>query len=203
MLNLSHLFVQKSTFIFELDQVLIPEKDYDLQVYYLFANFIEYLETFPKATEMVEFMNKHYQIHGAKNMFEEVVATFGIDKKYEENLALLFTNAKLPLKILLYKEALEVLQDLIVNRKAIYILTSGNPQTQLNKITQTEWNGLDKYLKVYFVDEYEEKPSYKSLEILLKENGIDKNNAVLIGFNQTDKQMATNFGITYECLSIT
>jgi phosphoglycolate phosphatase-like HAD superfamily hydrolase len=136
-------------------------------------------------------------------MFEEVVATFGIDKKYEENLALLFTNAKLPLKILLYKEALEVLQDLIVNRKAIYILTSGNPQTQLNKITQTEWNGLDKYLKVYFVDEYEEKPSYKSLEILLKENGIDKNDAVLIGFNQTDKQMATNFGITYECLSIT
>jgi phosphoglycolate phosphatase-like HAD superfamily hydrolase len=74
---------------------------------------------------------------------------------------------------------------------------------QLNKITQTEWHGLDKYLKVYFVDEYEEKPSAKALEILLQENNIDREKAVLIGNNQTDKQMADNFGITYAALSIT
>jgi phosphoglycolate phosphatase-like HAD superfamily hydrolase len=174
MLNFSHLYTQKDAFIFELDQVLVPQKDYDLQVYYLFANFIEYLETFPNAADMVEFMNKRYQIKGNENMFEDLVATFGIDNKYKVNLELLFTNAKLPLKILMYKEALELLQDLVVNRKNIFILTSGKPQMQLNKITQTEWHGLDKYLKVYFADEYEEKPSAKALEVLLKENNIDR-----------------------------
>jgi phosphoglycolate phosphatase-like HAD superfamily hydrolase len=202
MLNLNHLYPQKSTFIFELDQVLIPEKEYDLQVYYLFTNFIEYLETFPNANEMLEFISKRYELHGKQNMFNELVSVFGIDKKYEENLALLFSNAKLPLKILLYKEALELLEDLVANRKNIYILTAGNPQTQLNKITQTEWNGLDQYLKVYFVDEYEQKPSAKALEILINENNIDRDKVVLFGLNQTDKQMATNFGITLENLLI-
>jgi phosphoglycolate phosphatase-like HAD superfamily hydrolase len=135
-------------------------------------------------------------------MFNELVSVFGIDKKYEENLALLFSNAKLPLKILLYKEALELLKDLVANKKNIYILTAGNPQTQLNKITQTEWNGLDQYLKVYFVDEYEQKPSAKALEILINENNIDRDKVVLFGLNHTDKQMATNFGITLENLLI-
>jgi phosphoglycolate phosphatase-like HAD superfamily hydrolase len=203
MLNLNHLYHNKSAFIFELDQVLIPSKDYDLQVYYLFANFIEYLEAFPNAKDMIEFITKRYQIKGNENMFEEVKATFGIDVKYQENLKLLFTNAKLPLKILLYKESLELLQDLVVNRKRLFILTSGNPKMQLNKITQTEWNGLDQYLKVYFADEYEAKPSAKALEVLLNENKIEKNDAVLIGFNQTDKQMALNFGIRFETLPTT
>ena len=197
MLNLDHLYHNKNAFIFELDQVLIPSKDYDLQVYYLFANFIEYLEAFPNAKDMIEFITKRYQIKGNENMFEEVRATFGIDVKYQENLKLLFTNAKLPLKILLYKESLMLLQDLVVNRKRLFILTSGNPKMQLNKIIQTEWNGLDQYLKVYFADEYEEKPSCKALEQLLNDHQIDREEAVLIGTQEIDKQMASDFGITY------
>jgi phosphoglycolate phosphatase-like HAD superfamily hydrolase len=203
MLNLDHLYHNKNTFIFELDQVLIPSKDYDLQVYYLFANFIEYLEAFPNAKDMIEFITKRYQIKGNENMFEEVRATFGIDVKYQENLKLLFTNAKLPLKILLYKESLMLLQDLVVNRKRLFILTSRNPKMQLNKIIQTEWNGLDQYLKVYFADEYEEKPSCKALEQLLNDHQIDREEAVLIGTQEIDKQMASDFGITYKTLSIT
>jgi phosphoglycolate phosphatase-like HAD superfamily hydrolase len=203
MLNLDHLYHNKNAFIFELDQVLIPSKDYDLQVYYLFANFIEYLEAFPNAKDMIEFITKRYQIKGNENMFEEVRATFGIDVKYQENLKLLFTNAKLPLKILLYKESLMLLQDLVVNRKRLFILTSRNPKMQLNKIIQTEWNGLDQYLKVYFADEYEEKPSCKALEQLLNDHQIDREEAVLIGTQEIDKQMASDFGITYKTLSIT
>ncbi|MBC7653467.1 MAG: hypothetical protein H7098_03215, partial [Oligoflexus sp.] len=61
----------KNAFIFELDDVLIPQKDYDLQVYYLFANFIEYLEAFPPAQEMLAFIAKRYEINGQWLMFEE------------------------------------------------------------------------------------------------------------------------------------
>lgn len=42
-------------FIFDLDQVLYPEKDFLLQVYYLFAQFIEYSEQ-KQATEILRFM---------------------------------------------------------------------------------------------------------------------------------------------------
>lgn len=187
----------KNAFIFELDDVLIPQKDYDLQVYYLFANFIEYLETSPPAKEMLAFMTKHYEINGQLSIFEETAKTFGLDLKYQENINLLFTNAKLTLKLLLYKEALALLQELIINRKQIYLLTSGNPPQQLNKIIQTEWHGLDKYLKVYFADEFEPKPSLKSLEYLIEENGLNREEIMIISNHFNDEQLANNAKIDF------
>ncbi|WP_026903171.1 HAD hydrolase-like protein [Pedobacter glucosidilyticus] len=200
MINYKDLDAHKKAFIFELDDVLIPEKDYDLQVYYLFANFVEYLETFPPAQDMVDFAKKRYEIHGKDGMFKAIQETFGIALKYEENLNLLFTNARLPLKLLLYKEALELLQEIVVNRKELYILTSGNPVTQLNKITQTEWNGLEKYLKVYFVDEFEVKPSSTSLHFLLEENKLAKTDVIYFGKNALDQQFASHAGVAYQAL---
>lgn len=200
MINYSDLDTDKKAIIFELDNVLIPEKDYDLQVYYLFANFVEYLETFPPAQDVVDFVKKRYEIHGKEDMFTALYEAFAIPAKYEENLALLFTNARLPLKLLLYKEALELLQEITIDRKELYILTSGNPITQLNKITQTEWNGLEKYLKVYFVDEFEPKPSFTSLNFLLEENKLNKSDVIYIGNCALDKEFALNAGVTYQAI---
>ncbi len=187
----------KNAFIFELDDVLIPQKDYDLQVYYLFANFIEYLETFPPAQEMLTFMAKRYEAHGQYLMFEETAKVFELASKYKENLGLLFTNAKLTLKLFLFKEALELLQELTINRKQIYLLTSGNPLQQLNKITQTEWHGLDKYLKVYFADEFEPKPSLNSLTYLIEENGLNRDEIMMISNHILDEELAKNAKIDF------
>lgn len=186
-----------NAFIFELDDVLIPQKDYDLQVYYLFTNFLEYLEPKYTASDLLDFITKHYQNFGNQNMFSNLQTAFNIDAKYQQNLALLFTNAKLPLKLLLFKEALELLQQIVVNRKKVFILTSGLAQVQLNKIQQTEWNGLDKFLKVYFVDEFEPKPNTESLNYLLNENGLTLKETLLIGNNDLDRFLAKNADINY------
>ena len=197
MLSYHDLPSHKTVFIFELDHVLIPQKDYDLQVYYLFANFIEYLETFPLATDVIAFIQNRYEAHGNTNMFLEVSQAFGIDKKYQENLELLYTNAKLPLKLLLYKEALALLQELVVNRKHVFILTAGNPLQQLNKITQTEWNGLDKYLKVYFKEELAVQFPSLGLSFILEENKLVKNDVIIISNLESDRLLATDFGIDF------
>ncbi|MBU1760444.1 MAG: HAD hydrolase-like protein, partial [Bacteroidetes bacterium] len=174
--------------------------DYDLQVYYLFANFIEYLESFPASQEMISFIQKRYAHHQNYEMFEAISQTFGIDEKYKENLLLLFMNAKLPLKLLLFKEALDLLQELAINRKQIFILTVGDPKQQLNKIKQTEWNGLDKYLKVYFTDEFEKKPSTMAIQHILLENQLNKEEVVIIGKMEEDRVMAENCGIDNKSL---
>lgn len=190
MLKFTDISPAKKALIFELDDVLFPQKDYDLQVYYLFSNFIEYLDAFPPAQEMLSFITKRYDVHGNENMFSEVANAFGIDVKYKENLALLFTNAKLPLKLLLYKEALALLQELVVNRTDIYILTAGKPEQQLNKIKQTEWNGLDKYLKVYFTDEFSAEQPVLALNHLLTENNLIKQDVAFVGATDEHKKLA-------------
>ena len=44
MFTYTDIDARKKAFVFELDNVLYPEKDYLLQVYYLFASFLEYSE---------------------------------------------------------------------------------------------------------------------------------------------------------------
>lgn len=202
MLNYSEIPNHKNVFIFELDNVLIPQKDYDLQVYYLFANFVEYLETFPPAQDVVDFAKKRYEIHGNAHMFSEMSKTFGIGKKYNENLDLLFANAKLPLKLLLYKEVLEFLQELVVNRKQIFILTSENPTQQLNKIKQTEWNGLDRYLKVYFSQEFGIDAIEEALAFLIEEHQLKKEEVLMIGRKESNRVIANESGIDYQELGL-
>lgn len=197
MLKFGEINPSKNAIIFELDDVLIPKKDYDLQVYYLFANFIEYLETFPPSQEMLAFISKRYELHGNTGMFDEIAVTFGVDKKYEENLALLFKTAKLPLKLLLFKESLALLQELVINRKQLFILTAGTPEQQLNKIKQTEWNGLDKYLKVYFKNEFMGLSAGSAMLFLLKENDLNKDEAVFVGSDNSNDNIANLGGVDF------
>ncbi|MGY0037737.1 hypothetical protein [Pedobacter sp. NJ-S-72] len=58
----------KQAFVFGLDDVLYPVKDYQLQVYYLFAQFIEYGEQID-AQEIIRFMNETYLADGTEDIF--------------------------------------------------------------------------------------------------------------------------------------
>ena len=197
MLAYKDINTEKKAFIFELDNVLYPEKDYLLQVYYLFASFIEYIETVPNATELTAFMKKVYEVHGADRMFDKAKEAFDLDEKYRENFERLHLTARLPLKLLLFKSALALLQDIVVDRKQIFIVTDGNPEQQLNKIKQVEWHGLENYLVVYFADEFARKPDTAVLDQILADHNLLRRDLVMIGCSEPDQEFAWSSGIDY------
>lgn len=187
---------EKKAFILGLDNVLYPEKDYLLQVYYLFAEFMEYSEQI-NAKAVLTFMQGEFASHGDVNIFEKTAAKFHIPERYQTNFQLLHQNARLPLKLLLYQQVLSFLQEVVVERKEIYLLIDGDPAQQLNKIKQTEWNGLEQYLKVYFSAEFEAKPSSESLEFILKQHNLNKEEILLLGSTNEDQEYAQKVGIDY------
>lgn len=197
MINYSDFDPAKKAFFFELDNVLYPEKDYLLQVYYLFANLLEYIETVPPAADLTAFMKKAYEHQGKEGIFDRAQEVFGIDEKYRENFMRLHREAKLPLKLLLYKEMLDLLQQITVDRKMIFLVTGGNPIQQLNKIRHMEWNGLENYLKVFFTDELEAKPAPGVLLNILKDYELSASEVVFIGNGEEDKLFAKNAGIEF------
>jgi phosphoglycolate phosphatase-like HAD superfamily hydrolase len=197
MLTYTDLPAEKKAFLFELDNVLFPRRDYFLQVYYLFANIVEYLDGFPPAAEVVEFCKNHYDHHGDSGLFDKLIQVFNMDEKYRENLDRLYREAKLPLKLLLFSDMLKLLQDIVVDRKSIFVVTSGDPEMQLNKIRQTEWNGLEDYLKVFFTDEVEAKPSPEIIEIVMEQSGFSASDMLLVGHGETDRLFAQNAGIDF------
>ncbi len=187
---------RKQAFIFELDNVLYPEKDYLLQVYYLFANLIEYTELYD-AKAMLGLMTSTYETEGKDFVFDRIQEKFKIDEKYRQNLNSLMLTAKLPLKLLLYKNMLELLQEIVVDRKRIFILTNGNPEQQLNKLKQTEWHGLEQYLTCYFADEILPKPEPDAIHFILKEHNLQRRDIVMIENSEADRLSAQACGIDF------
>jgi len=197
MLSYSDIDEAKKAFIFELDDVLYPQQDYILQVYYLFANFLEYTETFPPATDLTELLKKAYLQNGPEGIFKKASATFGIDVKYEENFNRLHSSAQLPLRLLLYPAIKELMESLVSDQKSVYIFTKGNPLIQLNKLKHLDWEGLDRKLKVYFYDELRLFPDIEPLDYIIRENSLKANEVVLFGRNDKDFKESEKAGFIY------
>ena len=197
MLKYIDLDHRKKAFIFELDDVLYPERDYLLQVYYLFSNFIEFTETFPPASDLIEFFKKSYEHHGDDGIFDRAKEVFGINEKYRANFDRLYFTARLPLKLLLFSNVLTLLQEIVIDRKDIFIVTHVKPEIQMNKIMQTEWNGLEKYLKVYYAQEINQKPESDVLSYILKEHNLLRKDLLILGNALTDKEFALSSGVDY------
>ena len=169
MLNYTAIDSRKKAFVFELDNVLYPEKDYLFQVYYLFASLLEYTELI-NAKETTDLMINTYLNKGKEFVYDSLKEKFGLNEKFRANLKHLLLTAKLPLKLLLYQNMLNLLQEIVIDRKKIFIVTNGNPEQQLNKIKQTEWHGLEQYLTVYFTEESTPKPEPDIIDILIKDH---------------------------------
>lgn len=197
MLKYSDLNPSKKAFIFELDNVLYPEKDYLLQVYYLFAQFIEYTETVPFASELTDFFRLSYEKNGAEGIFDRARDAFSLDEKYREEFQRLHQTARLPLKLLLYKASLSLLQEIVTDRKHIFLVTNGDPEQQLNKIRQIEWAGLENYLTVYFANESKPKPETDVLDIIYIRHNLLRKDLLIIGTSETDREFAFAAGIEY------
>jgi FMN phosphatase YigB (HAD superfamily) len=185
---------RKQAFIFELDNVLYPEKDYLFQVYYLFASLLEYTELFD-AKGVTDLMVNTYTDKGASHVFDSVKEKFKIEEKYRQSLNHLLLTGKLPLKLLLFEKMLTLLQDIVVDRKKIFIVTNGNPEQQLNKIKQTEWHGLEQYLVCYFANETAPKPETDCIDLLIKDHNLQRREMLIIENSETDRICADACGI--------
>ncbi|TSD66953.1 HAD family hydrolase [Inquilinus sp. KBS0705] len=195
-LKYSDIDERKKAFVFELDNVLYPEKDYYYQVYYLFANLLEYTDL-NDAKETTDLMVNTYNTKGGDAVFDELVNVLKVDEKYRKNLEVLLLTAKLPLKLLLYQNMLSFMQEVVTDRKKLFIVTNGNPQQQLNKLRQVEWHGLQPYLVCYFADETSPKPEPDVLHLLMQQHNLQRRDLLMIENSETDRLCAEATGIDY------
>lgn len=189
-----HYLKEKQAFIFELDNVIYPEKDYLLQVYYLFSQFMEYGEQL-NAADVLHYMQQVFAVEGAEAVFDKTAAKFNIDEKYRVNFEMLLHSVRLPLKLLMFNEVLNSLQSIVLERKQLFLLVSGNPAMQLNKIKQTDWNGLEKYLTVYFTEELD--PALNALEFIADKHALKKEDMLMVGKTDFAKEAASNVKVSY------
>jgi hypothetical protein len=191
-------YLQKyNSFIFEFDDVLYPQKDYQLQVYYLFAQFIEYAEQ-KDAVAILDYMKADFDAHGHDGIFKRTSVYFNLDVKYKVNFDLLMQNVRLPLKLLLFDRLLHFLKSIVDSGKQIFLLVSGDPVMQLNKIRQTEWNGLETSLVVYFSEEFEEQSTEAIILNILDKHNLKVDDTLFIGHESQAILINYASGINYQ-----
>lgn len=183
-------------FVFDLDNVLYPEKDFLLQVYYLFGQFVEYSEQI-EATAILTFMQQTYLEQGHEGVFEKTAIKFNIPEKYKLNFDLLQRNVRLPLKLLLFDAILQFLQAIVVERKPVFLLVSGHPEAQLNKIKQVDWQGLESYLTVYFSEEIAGGQADRGLAYVVDQHQLRGKKLLVIGKDKGAELANPNVTITF------
>jgi len=92
---------------------------------------------------------------------------------------------------------LNLLQEIVIDRKKLFIVMNGDPQQQLNKIKQAEWHGLENYLTAYFADEIAAKPEPDIIHVLLKDHDLLRRDIVMIENSETDRLCAEVCGIDH------
>jgi hypothetical protein len=77
----------------------IPLKDYYFQIYYLFANLLEYTEL-NSAAKTTDLMIDTYTKKGEGEVFNTIVSELNVDEKYHrKNLEIMLLTARLAIKI--------------------------------------------------------------------------------------------------------
>ncbi|WP_437920901.1 HAD family hydrolase [Sphingobacterium sp. LRF_L2] len=172
----------KSVYVFEIDDVLYPKRDYLLQVYYLFSNFVEYSEARPLAASILDYMKLVFEDMGEDAVLEKTLDHFGLDSVYGENYERLKANANLPLKLFLKPNMKKYLLALFDGGKNVGILTSGNPVEQLNKLKHMDWEELTSHLtslKVFFIEELKFR-NIDPIDYIVEEYGVSKDDISVI-----------------------
>jgi phosphoglycolate phosphatase-like HAD superfamily hydrolase len=187
---------RKTAFILELDDVLYPAKDYIYQVYYLFANMLEYVELID-GKQITKLMTGVYAEQGPAFVFDALTEQFPVAAQYKEQFDNLFDTAKLPLKLLLYQNMLTLLQEVVVDRKKLFIVTNGKVARQINKIKQVEWHRLEPYLICYLADETAPKPEPDVVHLLMQEHNLQRRDIIMIGNSEIDSLCAETVGVDY------
>jgi hypothetical protein len=62
---------------------------------------------------------------------------------------------------------------------------------------QTEWNGLEKYLKVYYVEEIVPKLASDPITYILQTEELQKQEVTYIKYEETDIEFTQTIGIEY------
>lgn len=190
------LIKEKKAFVFDLDNTLYPEKDYLYQVYYMIGQFIEYQETYNHEI-ITKYLIDEFEKNGRQHLFDKLIQQFNLKEEYVENCIRLLRTGRLPLKLLLFKEAEWMLNELVDQQKQLFILTNGTPEQQHNKITQIEWNGLQKHLRCYFANETQPKPAPDGLWKIMEEHHLTAEELVFIGDADIDEHCAQAAGVDF------
>ena len=187
--------------IFDLDDTIYNEKNYDLGALENVSKFLESKVNEKKSNIFKNLKSLRFKKKGNKLIFNKFLNSQKLNKreiKYlSEKSTEIFQSYRC--KNLKNVSSLKKIIKYFHKKKLLFLVTNGNEIRQKNKI---HYLGINKYFKKIFILDGKKnklKPSIKSVKYLIKEiNKIGSKNCVYVGDNlYIDKIFAKNLHIPF------
>ena len=187
--------------IFDLDDTIYKEKNYDLGALENVSKFLESKVNEKKSNIFKNLKSLRFKKKGNKLIFNKFLNSQKLNKreiKYlSEKSTEIFQSYRC--KNLKNVSSLKKIIKYFYKKKLLFLVTNGNETRQKNKI---HYLGINKYFKKIFILDGKKnklKPSIKSVKYLIKEiNKIGGENCVYVGDNlYIDKIFAKNLHIPF------
>lgn len=182
------------TVIFDLDNTIYDERQYLFKAYEQIARFCK--SNFNIGfEESYEFLTNSFIREGRKQLFNKFCDKFNLElDKIGEFLGIL-RSVELDAKLLPFDYFIPLCRKLFYHNIQVAIITNGNPEQQINKMKQIEFNGLINSSHLIFANDTNPKPAIDSF-LQLKDK-IQINKALYIGDSTVDYYFALNCEIPF------
>lgn len=188
-------------YIMDLDNTLIMEEDYLFQGYQVIASFLQKKRPVLISSQIYSKLIETFRREGRSLLFNRIIEEIGADPDLVNECVSILRTYTPPVKIELIPPMKEFLELLNHNKKPVYILTNGNKIQQQNKLENINWNGIEIKPKVVFANDYSPKPSPEGINHIVTLTNVDRNNVVMIGDSDSDRECALSAGINFIIVS--
>lgn len=183
-------FFDYRLYIFDLDNTVYNENDY------LFGAYAEIASSLGN-DEYAEFLNTTFQNEGRVNLFDKLATRFGLGHDTIAACLQILRTYQPAGGLKMYNDIFLLLNELKKEKKAIVLLTNGNVEQQRNKISNIKPPLTDFFSMIVYANEIARKPSPASVEMILQQTGVSKNDSLMIGDDAGDELTAQNAGVDF------
>lgn len=195
MIFLENQFWKYECYIFDLDNTLYEERIYLFSAYLEISKYVA--EKFQIEKTLIEnFLTNEFLTVGRKNLFSKLIIHFDLPEGVLADILFILRNHKLENFINLYPRMQKLINQLILKKKTVCILTNGNCLQQRNKINQIDWGEI-KNLKVFYASEIAPKPDPKSIFYILNRFHFNSEDTIFIGDSDVDEICALKANVNF------
>ncbi len=180
--------------IFDLDDTIYEEKNY---LYISYHNISMYVAKKYNCdyNEVDLYLRQTFERDGRRDLFDKVCSKFNIQANEINVFLSLMRNVHIYPKIEPNKYFIDLVKQLLQERKSIVVITNGNVIQQKNKINSINWHGLKSKINFIFANEHAPKPDPASFNFVREQ--INFKTAVYIGDSLSDEEFAINCNIKF------
>lgn len=185
-----------TAYVFDLDHTLYDEHEYLFNAYSEISKYLGNCCDFDR-DYVYSWLISTFKEKGRHLIFNDLLSHLKLNHEKLPFIISILRNTRTLSKMNLFPHMLEMLEDLALTNKQIYILTNGHPDQQRNKVRCINWSGTEQHINIYYANEYAPKPAPDGLVQILKENKLNPAEVVFIGDGKIDEACANAANVDF------